>query len=149
MTRTRCPIPEDREADVVRRLYKQVADLDWMHITHRERTRAYQSWTEDSQIGGLLLPFLSTEQNVRVWLKNGPIKEYPRALYGVGKYASCVARPATPVQSLVSQALGPGWIVDSNSLTIKPLMVTIRNNMGCNRGPSKWRFPSQGSVPSR
>lgn len=125
---TKYSLPEVLETEVVRLIYAQVAEVNWTQLTDNDRTKIYQAWTEDPQIGGRLLPFMSTDQNIRVWIKNGPIKEHFRATYGVGKYAPCVTRPAIPVHALVTKALGPGWIVDPDSLTIKPLTVTIRRD---------------------
>lgn len=126
---TRYAIPDDVEAEVVRQLYRKAAELNWTSITDQERTRYYQIWTDEPAIGGRLLPFVLTAQNVRPWIKDGPMKEYVRATYGVGKYAAYVIKPATPIPTLVEKALGAGWVADLNSLTIKPLTVTIRGDV--------------------
>lgn len=125
---TKYSIDENIEAEVVRELYSKAAELDWTHITDQERTKHYQTWTDDPAIGGRLIPYVSTPQNVRPWIKDGPMKEYVRATYGVGKYAPYVVKSATPVTTLVAKALGSGWTVDLDTLTIKPLTVTIRND---------------------
>jgi hypothetical protein len=125
---TRYSIPEDIEAEVVRELYIKAAELNWTHITDQERTKHYRIWTDDPTIGERLLPFVSAPQNVRPWIKDGPMKEYVRATYGVGKYAPYVVKPATPVTTLVTKALGPGWTANLDTLTIKPLTVIIRND---------------------
>lgn len=120
-------IPTDIEEEVVRLLYKRMADLNWIYLTGTERTRHYVAWTSDPEVGGRLLPFIGKTENIRPWLKDGPMKEYVRSTYGVGKWAPLVAKPSTPVDELVLRALGPGWTVDLETLDIKPLRVTIRH----------------------
>ncbi|MEU5356047.1 hypothetical protein CWI85_34970 [Streptomyces albidoflavus] len=124
---TKYAIPSDLEEEVVRLLYRRAADLNWTYLTDTERTRHYQTWTSDPEVGGRLLPFIGKPENVRPWLKDRPMKEYIRATYGVGKWAPLVVKPATPVSALVDRALGSGWNVDIETLDIKPLCVTIRH----------------------
>ncbi|MGW2161636.1 hypothetical protein [Nonomuraea sp. NPDC001699] len=119
-------LPTDLEEDIVRLLYGEAADVNWTFLPDAERTRLYQQWTADPRIGGRLLPFVGTPENVRPWIKDGPMKEYTRATYGVGKYAPLVAKPTTSVEVLVEKAIGAGWLVDLESLDIKPLKVVIR-----------------------
>ncbi|MYS81400.1 hypothetical protein [Embleya scabrispora] len=119
-------LPRDLEEQVVRLLYQRAAELNWAYLPDYERTRQYRSWTADPAIGGRLLAFIGKPEDVRPWIKDGPMKEYARATYGVGKYAPLVAKPATPVGILVSRALDSGWIADLTTLDIKPLKVTIR-----------------------
>ena len=123
---TKYAIPADLEEDVVRLLYKRMADLNWIYLPDAERTRHYVAWTSDPAVGGRLLPFIGKPEKIRPWLKDRPMKEYVRATYGVGKWAPLVAKPSTPVSELVVRALGPCWMVDLETLAIKPLCVTIR-----------------------
>lgn len=119
-------LSDNVEANVVRLLYQQAAELNWTHLKDEDRTKHYQRWTEDPAIGGRLMLFVGRPENVRPWIKDGPMKEYVRATYGVGKYAQYVTQPAVPIDALVSKALGAGWIVDPDTLRIKPLSVVIR-----------------------
>ncbi|KUN80359.1 hypothetical protein AQJ66_26860 [Streptomyces bungoensis] len=121
-------LPADLEATVVGLLYQRAAELDWLHLTDIERTNYYASWTEDPQIGGKLLLFIKKPDAVRVWMKNGPMKEYSRALNGVGKYAQFVDQRRTDVQTLITKALGPEWLVVPDTQKIKPLRLTVRRN---------------------
>jgi hypothetical protein len=125
MTSGRSSISEDVAIEVTTHVYAQMVAMDWAQIPDSDRTKAYQTWTGDSLVGGRLRPFLGTDDSIRVWLKNGPIKEYPRAIYGLGKYAKCVTNPAGSVQSLVVKALGPGWVANLETLKVKPLSVII------------------------
>lgn len=119
-------LPADLEEDIVRVLYEQAAEVNWTYLSDAERTKLYRQWTADPQIGGRLLPFVGVPENVRPWIKDGPMKEYTRATYGVGKYGPLVAKLPTSVETLVEKALGAGWSVDMESLDIKPLKVVIR-----------------------
>src|ERR1700733_2055700 len=112
-------LPPALEADVVGSLYRQAAELKWTYLTAQDRTRHYQRWTEDPTIGGRLVLFTGKPENVRPWIKDGPMKEYTRATYGVGKYAQYVTQPPTPVGTLVARALGDGWTADLTTLDIK------------------------------
>ena len=119
-------LPTDVEKDVVRRLYEQAAERNWTYLQDAERTKLYQQWTNDPKIGGRLLPFVGNPENVRPWIKDGPMKEFTRATYGVGKYAPLVSKPASSVETLVQKAIGGGWSADLSTLEIKPLRVVLR-----------------------
>ncbi|WP_416562976.1 hypothetical protein [Nocardia testacea] len=120
------PIPHDLEMDVVRLIYAEGGEEARTGVSDYQRTQLYQKWTSDSRIGGRLLPFLGTDDNIRVWIKNGPIKELSRAVFGVGKYKDLVRNPASSVDVLVHKAVGAGWMVNVDSLAIKPLRVLIQ-----------------------
>ncbi|MGK8505268.1 hypothetical protein [Nocardia asiatica] len=122
------PIPADIEMDVVRLIYTEGGEDARNGLTDAERTRLYQKWTGDRRIGGRLLPFLGTDDNIRVWIKNGPMKELTRAIFGVGKYKDLVQNPASSVDELVRKALGSGWSVNADSLAVKPLRVLIERD---------------------
>ncbi|WP_196054795.1 hypothetical protein [Nocardia aurantiaca] len=123
---SRHPIPADTEMDVVRLIYAEGGEEARTGLTDAARTELYQKWTGDARIGGRLLPFLGTDDNIRVWIKNGPMKELSRALNGVGKYKDLVQNPASDVDVLVAKALRDGsWLVNSDSLKVKPLRVLI------------------------
>lgn len=121
-------LPADLEATVVRLLYQRAAELDWLHLTDAGRTNCYESWTDDPQIGGKLLLFIKKPDAVRVWMKNGPMKEYSRALNGIGKYAQFVDQRRTDTQALITKALGPGWLAIPGTQKIKPLRLTVRRD---------------------
>ncbi|MFD4354292.1 hypothetical protein ACFWPX_17185 [Nocardia sp. NPDC058518] len=119
------PIPANIEMEVVRLIYAEGGE-EARNLKDIERTQLYQSWTSDKRIGGRLLPFLGTDDNIRVWIKNGPMKELSRARSGVGKYKDLVANPTASVDLLVEKALGAGWTVNADSLQVKPLRVLIQ-----------------------
>jgi len=117
---------KDVEERVVRRMYEQADAASWTYLPDRQRTEMYNRWVQTPEIGGKLREFMNAEE-ARVWIKDGPMKEYARAIYGVGKYAALVANPATGPRHLIERALGPGWEADLETRQIKPLRVRARH----------------------
>lgn len=113
-------IPKDVETKVVTKLYADAADLGWAHLTPQQRSAQYTKWVQDSQVGGRLQEYLTAE-TARVWIKDGPMKEWSRSLSGVGKYAELVEGSQDAQAKLVRKALGEGWMMLPDSLSIKPL----------------------------
>lgn len=105
---------------VVRKVYADALELDWEHCTLREHTEQYARWLEDPAVGGILSQWLAPEDQ-RVWLKDGPMKEFSRALAGEGAYALYLTdHPRAPLK-LVQRALGTDWAVVPGSSSVKPL----------------------------
>ncbi len=113
-------IPKDVETKVVRKLYADAASMDWAHLTPQQRSAQYSKWVQDSEVGGRLQEYLTAE-TARVWIKDGPMKEWSRSSNGVGKYAALVDGSQDTHSKLVRKALGEGWTVLPDSLRIKPL----------------------------
>jgi len=101
-------------------LYRDAARLDWQHITDAERSRQYAAWLADEDVGAPLIGLLGRE-GARVWMKDGPLKEYSRALAGVGVYARYADQASVGPDALVEAALGDEWRVVADSFGIKPL----------------------------
>ncbi|SNQ51961.1 conserved hypothetical protein [Frankia canadensis] len=119
-------IPRDLEKDVVTRIYTKADEAQWRHLQDAERTRLYQEWTEDPEIGGRLLGFVGQQSNIRPWLKDCPMKEYERARRGEGKYAKYVMRPAATLEQMVAATAGRGWEIISGTIQQKPMRARIR-----------------------
>lgn len=117
-------INKDLEIKIVRKIFTDAASLGWLNLTSEQRSEMYQKWVDDPEVGGRLTSFLAADK-VRLWIKDGPMKEYARSIYGVGKYADLVSNPALEIDHLVARTLGPGWEIEENSRKIKPLRVTI------------------------
>ncbi|GES31002.1 hypothetical protein AB0G60_09325 [Streptomyces angustmyceticus] len=120
-------IPREIEMEIVRRLYEEAADKGWTYLTDRERTEIYNRWVRSHEIGERLALYLKDSEGVRYWLKDCPMKEYSRAVYGIGKYAKVVSNPRAGVDTLVKQTMGSEWVADLGTRRIKPLRVTLRN----------------------
>jgi len=119
-------IPKEVEARVVARLYADAERLDWVSLTPQQHSGQYAKWIDDIEVGGRLREYLSASE-ARVWIKDGPMKEWNRSVSGVGKYASLVGGAEDTPARLVVKALGDGWRADHESLRVKPLRVLARN----------------------
>jgi hypothetical protein len=120
-------IPKDVENKVVSKLYADAAALDWAHLTPQQRSAQYTKWVQDSLVGGRLKEYLTAE-TARVWIKDGPMKEWSRSISGVGKYAALVEGSQDTHVKLVRKALGEDWTVLPDSLRIKPLRLVARKD---------------------
>lgn len=114
------------EAKIVKKMFAEAEAAGWITLTDNQRSQLYARWMTDPEVGGRLTEFMSSDR-ARVWIKDGPMKEYARARYGVGKYAEHVENPAAGVDLLVKRTLGSEWEVVPDSHKIKPLRVLIRN----------------------
>lgn len=111
---------------VVTRLYDDAKTLSWATLTPQQHSSHYTKWVDNPEVGGRLREYLSAS-DARVWIKDGPMKEWSRSLSGVGKYASLVDGANDIPARLAQKALGKDWKVDSDTLRVKPLRVTVRN----------------------
>lgn len=118
-------IPREVEAKVVTKLYEDANRLDWAHLTPQQHSTQYAKWVEDPDVGGRLREFLSTG-DARVWIKDGPMKEWSRAVSGVGKYANHVRDAQDVPARLVNRALGAEWQAEPATIQVKPLRVVAR-----------------------
>lgn len=118
-------IPREVEAKVVAKLYSDAKRLDWASMTPQQHSAQYASWVENPEVGGKLKEYLS-ETDARVWIKDGPMKEWSRALSGVGKYAVHIEDSDGIPSKLVARVLGPEWVVDEDSIRPKPLRLVAK-----------------------
>lgn len=119
MTREKL-LPPELRAEVVTALYRDADGLGWQTLALAERTRAYARWVEVPEIGGVLGRFMTPEQ-ARSWIKDGPMKEYGRALRGAGRFASHGRQGGTGPHDVVLHALGEDARIVSGSVGSKPL----------------------------
>jgi isocitrate dehydrogenase len=113
-------IPADVREAAIKRLYADAERIDWENLSGAEKTKQYENWLEDEEVGGELLRFKASEAGVRVWMKDGPMKEYSRAVLGVGPNARYVDHPRCTPESVVRAALGKEWSVVPGSIEVKP-----------------------------
>ena len=111
---------EAHEEAVIRKVYADAAALDWEHIGQVDRTKQYERWTEDKEVGGILGQWMSAAE-MRVWLKDGPLKELARARANVGKYAKYLDAHPHSAEIIVPLALDTSWTIVPNSVDEKPL----------------------------
>lgn len=113
-------VPKEIRHEVVRALYQQVETMNWELMSPQQKSQQYARWIDDPAIGGRLTQFQSAE-DARVWLKDGPMKEFARALNGVGPFADFTTRRLSGHDELVRRALGDGWGIAPGSQGEKPL----------------------------
>lgn len=122
-------IPEAQLAEIVAALYNDAQAKKWNHLPPRERSRAYTDWVDDPRIGKVLAKYMSPEA-ARAWIKDGPMKEYSRALRGTGRYARFGNSGGTTSEELIRGALGDSWHIEEGSTGIKPFHARARNADG-------------------
>jgi hypothetical protein len=110
---------ETREA-VIRELYSQLEAIGWESMTNPQKTQQYSDWVDHPLIGGELADSMTAE-GIRVWLKDVPLKEYTRALEGIGPCAQFARHRLTPASSMIHDALGSGWDILPGSVRDRPM----------------------------
>jgi hypothetical protein len=120
-------IPKEVENKIVTRLYADAAKVGWASLTPRQHSAQYTKWVDDPDVGGRLREYL-TASDARVWVKDGPMKEWSRSLSGVGKYAGLVEDPDDIPSRVVRKALGDDWQADAATLRVKPLRIVVRKD---------------------
>lgn len=118
-------IDEEIRREVIAEVYRQVEHLDWDGMTPRERSQCYLRWIDDPLIGGKLTRFIERDR-VRVWIKDGPIKELPRARHGIGSYAQFTRSRYPGVEQIAHQAIGASWVADPDTVDVKPNRCLVR-----------------------
>lgn len=111
--------PKQREA-VVRKLYRDALALDWLHLPDAKHSEQYRKWIEDPEVGKVLGKTFDAGE-IRVWLKDVPMKEFARALAGEGDFAHCLDVHPYKVSNIVKAALGEGWSEIPDTVGIKPM----------------------------
>jgi hypothetical protein len=118
---------ERHVAGVVKKLFADASLLDWERLTTSEKTAQYATWLEEADVGGVLSDWMSPEE-ARVWLKDGPMKEFSRALAGFGTYAGLLDDHPRSPRVLVGAALGNEWSIILGSEGAKPLHCDARRD---------------------
>jgi hypothetical protein len=113
-------LPAGQKAEVIAAIYADADRQGWRTLSLKDRSRIYSSWVDDPRIGQVLTQYMTPEQ-ARAWIKDGPMKEYGRALRGAGRYASFGRQGGTGPQDVVRHALGVDASVIESSLGTKPL----------------------------
>jgi hypothetical protein len=119
-------LPDSVRHEAISRIYQRLDELRWEERSSRECSAAYSAFLADPLIGGALAPFMSRDR-VRLWIKDGPAKEYRRALQGTGPYAHFSARRFPGAEWVAETAAGPGWEPVEDSFRDKPIRCVIQN----------------------
>ncbi|MSO38403.1 MAG: hypothetical protein EXQ69_09175 [Acidimicrobiia bacterium] len=119
-------LPNALEIEVVRRLYEDAQRLDWLHLSMAARRVQYVRWVENPAVGGVLTQFVPASA-ARVWIKDGPMKEFSRACAGVGRFASFVPNSGHTPEEVLRASLGSDWVPSPGSIGVKPLHCTAES----------------------
>jgi hypothetical protein len=118
-------IDEEIRGEVLSEVYRQIEELDWDGLSSRERSRCYERWVNEPLIGDKLARFIPREK-VRVWIKDGPVKELPRVRNGIGPNAKYAFSRYPTASQIARQVLGPDWQADLDTLDIKPTRCVVK-----------------------
>lgn len=113
-------IPIDVRREVISEIYRRLDAMNWEECSPSECSRTYVEFLNDPLIGGRLDVFMPRDR-VRIWIKDGPAKEYRRALEGIGPYQGYTSRRSAGAETVVRSALGSEWSVVYGSIVDKPM----------------------------
>lgn len=113
-------LPEDVRSEVVTELARQFDSARWEEVSAVDASEMYDRFVKDPSIGGRLSVYMAADK-IRVWIKDGPAKDYRRALEGVGPLAQYTSREYPGPESVVRLALGDEWIPKLDTLQEKPM----------------------------
>lgn len=133
------PIPDDVRGEIYRRVYRKAAEMRWQHASADDKSRQYAAWAVEPDVGGVLERYMDPER-VRSWLKDVPMKEFSRALAGIGPHARFVDRHGPTPSAVAKAAYGAEAVIVEESVGIKPLHCRARHAGGTvflTWGPSK------------
>ena len=117
--------PKVREAVLVE-LVRQLDEVKWEELAANDTSAWYNRFVRDENIGRRLAQYMS-EAEIRVWIKDGPAKEYRRALEGRGSYAQYTSRAFPGPEVIVRATLGKGWTLVADSVEEKPMRCLARS----------------------
>lgn len=122
-------LPTPIRTAALQAVYARLDELRWETLGNSERTAEYNRMVSDPGIGGRLAPYMDPGK-IRVWIKDGPAKEYRRALEGIGPFASFTTRTLGSPDQVVASALGEGWRIEEDSLAEKPMRCIAVDSSG-------------------
>ena len=59
-------------------VWAKATELNWESMSHAERSRYYENWSKDKDIGGVLSRYMDTRK-IRVYIKDSLLKPYTRS----------------------------------------------------------------------
>jgi hypothetical protein len=133
-------MPGDVRERVAQTILSRAESVGWDDLNSRERSALYTAWTTDPSIGGVISQYLPREA-IRVWIKDGPMKEYARARRGLGPYAALVPTSTERENDITARLLGEGWALVPGSIGVKPARFVVRDEED-NEVDVLWGSPS-------
>ena len=71
-------LPDSIRDQLRERMWRVADEIDWLALGSTEKTQHYENWTKDPEVGGILQRYMALGQ-VRVYIKDSILKDYPRA----------------------------------------------------------------------
>jgi hypothetical protein len=71
-------LPDDVRDRLRDQLWSQADELGWSALNDAERSRRYEQWTRDPEVGGMLAHYMDPRK-VRVYIKDSLLKPYERS----------------------------------------------------------------------
>jgi hypothetical protein len=71
-------LPDDVRDQLRERMWRIADEIDWLALGPSEKTQCYENWTKNPDVGGTLQRYMAVGQ-VRVYIKDSLLKDYPRA----------------------------------------------------------------------
>ena len=71
-------VPDTTRTTLKARLWRQADSLDWAMLSPTDKSRYYEAWTKNSDIGGRLTRYMD-HGKVRVYIKDTLLKDYMRS----------------------------------------------------------------------
>lgn len=113
-------VPPKIREEVLIELVRQLDEVKWEELAAHDTSAWYNRFVRDENIGRRLAQYMS-EVEIRVWIKDGPAKEYRRALEGRGSYSQYTSRAFPGPEVIVRAALGNDWTLTADSVEEKPM----------------------------
>lgn len=113
-------VPADVRKAVIKEVVGRLDAARWEEVPSATASEMYDRFVKDPKIGGRLSPHMPADK-IRVWIKDGPAKEYRRALEGIGPIASFTKRMYPGPESVVRLALGDQWLLKPDTVEEKPM----------------------------
>ena len=112
-------IPRHVREEISRSILKRAVEVGWEDLANSKRSAYYEEWAASPDIGGRLADYVPPER-IRVWIKDGPMKEFKRAKRGLGPYADLAPKAQNREQEITEKAFGQDWNVVDGSVNVKP-----------------------------
>lgn len=112
-------LPKHIRDDISRLVLKRAVEVGWEDLPNKRKSELYEDWAADPKIGSRLAEYIPTER-IRVWIKDGPMKEYKRARRGLGPYADLVPEGKRYEELICQKVLGSGYRLLQSSIDVKP-----------------------------
>ena len=71
-------LPDSIRDQLRERMWRVADEIDWLASGSTEKTQHYRNWTKDPEVGHILQRYMALGQ-VRVYIKDSILKDYPRA----------------------------------------------------------------------